>query len=165
MLEISLSPMDENLEGSLKIKKTPLWRSIFTAVTVILWLLCLRVAIPNTTTVLGAIFTGIGLLAAIALLVFYLLANKVSGLHFGGSYQIITDKRNAYTYTLREGAIHKESSFGNKKWLLSSVVKSYCENSYGLIILRSQVIYLPYGGASKSSVVDFVNEVSAKCRT
>ncbi len=163
MLEITLGPMDQNFEGSLKLKKTPVWRSIFIVITIALWLLCLVVAIPNTSSTLEAVVTGLGLLVAIALLVFYFLSNRVSGLHFAGSYQIITDQQDTFTYSLHEGAIHKESSLGTKSWPLSSVVKAYSEYGYGLIILRSQVIYLPFSGASKNSVVSFINEVSAKC--
>lgn len=160
MLTIELDALDKNREGAIKLRKAPVCRTVFIAGVLILWFFSLIIVIPAATSVLSAVLTSIGVLVAIALLVWYIFFNRVSSFHSPSVSKMVSSRKTEYAYKIENGSIVQSSNLGEKTWGLSQVVSSSIELGYGLIVFNTEVCYLPFHGASKSEVSAFIKKLS-----
>lgn len=159
MLEIELDPLEKNKEGSLKLRKAPAWRYGFLITVALLWSASLTVIFKNTHSFFLGGLTAIGVLAAIVLVMGYLFSNRVSGFHSAGLSQIALSRGTTYQYSIKGGRIQRHSEEGHKSWAPSQFVRSEIGHGYAIIIFKTAVCYLPFRGASRQQVVDFVRKV------
>ena len=159
MLEIELDPLEKNREGALKIRKSPIWRYGFLLTTLVLWSASLPVIVNQGGSPLVMVLTAAGVLFATALVVWYVFANRVSGFHSAGLSQIALSRGTQYAYQIRDGLIQRSSDEGCKRWKPEDFVGSEIEQGYAIIIFRASVCYLPFRGAGRQQVIEFVREV------
>jgi hypothetical protein len=164
MLEIELDPLEKNKEGSLRVRKAPAWRYGFLITTVLLWLASLPIILDSTASLFFASLTAMGVLAAISLIIWYVFSNKVSGFHSAGLSQIALSRGTKYQYSIEEGLIQKRSEEGCKSWAPSQFERSEVGHGYAIVIFRTAVCYLPFRGAGRQQVIDFVHEVEQLAR-
>lgn len=159
MLEIELGPLEKNKEGELKVRKAPAWRYAFWITVAALWAACLPPILAYAASSILAALVAIGVLAALALVVWYCFTNRVSGFHSAGLNQMVLGSTTTYQYRVQGGLIHRASAEGNKSWKPGQFVGSEVCKGYALIIFRAAVCYLPFRGADRQQVIDFVEEV------
>lgn len=164
MLEIELDPLEKNKEGSLKVRKSPAWRYGFLITTTLLWSASLPVILSSATSLLLGSLAAIGVLAAISLITWYVFSNRVSGFHSAGISQIALSCATKYQYSIAGDLIQRQSEEGCKSWASSQFVGSEVGHGYAVIIFKTAACYLPFRGASKQQVVDFVQEVEQLAR-
>lgn len=164
MLEIELDPLEKNEEGSLKVRKAPAWRYGFLITTFLLWSASLPLIISSATSPLLGGLTATGVLAAIGLVIWYVFTNRESGFHSAGLSQIVLSRGTKYQYSIEGGLIRKNSDEGSKSWKPSELVGSEIGHGYAIIIFKTAVCYLPFRGASRQQVVDFVQKVEQLAR-
>lgn len=164
MLEIELDPLEKNEEGSLKVRKAPAWRYGFLITTFLLWSASLPIIMNSATSPLLGGLTATGVLAAIGLVIWYVFTNRVSGFHSAGLSQIVLSRGTKYQYSIEDGLIRKNSDEGSKSWKPSELVGSEIGHGYAIIIFKTAVCYLPFRGASRQQVVDFVQKVEQLAR-
>lgn len=158
-LEIALEPLEKNREGALKVRKAPRWRAACAGTTMVLWLACLPLILGTASSTLAAVLTAAGVLLALALVVWYLMANRVSGLHSGGLQQIAISSETRYCYRLLESRLERTGDGSRRSWPAAHYVGHQSGHGYALLIFRSAVCYLPFRGAPRQDILNFVDAV------
>ena len=164
MLDIELDPLEKNREGALRLRKAPVWRYGFLSAVVLLWALCLPTIFEFATSPVIGGMTAVGVLIAIALVVWYFLSNRVSGLHAAGTIQIVRSSGTVYQYRVEGGRLHRTVSGSGQSWPLSGFQRSELGLGEATLIFNTTVCYLPFRGASRQEVMEFVREVEGSAK-
>lgn len=159
MLEIELDPLEKNREGTLKVRKAPAWRYGFVLTTAFIWMASLPVIVSNATSLFLGSLTAVGVLAAIGLVVWYVFSNRVSGFHSAGLSQIALSRGTKYRYRIEDGLLCRESEEGSKSWTPSDFVGTEVGHGYAVLVFKTAVCYLPFRGAGRQRILDFLKEV------
>lgn len=163
-LAIELDPLERNREGALRLRKAPAWRYGYLIVVVLLWAACLPVIVENATSPAIALATAVGVFFAIALVIWYFLSNRVSGLHAAGTIQIVRSSGTVLQYRVEGGRLHKTASGSGQSWSLGGFQRAELGLGEALLIFNTTVCYLPFRGASRQEVMEFVREVEGRAQ-
>lgn len=158
-LDIELDPLEKNREGALRLRKAPAWRYGYLSAVVALWALCLPTIFDYASSPAAGLVTAAGILVAIALVVWYFLSNRVSGLHAAGTIQIVRSSGTLYQYRVEGGRVHKTASGSGQSWSLEGFRRAELGLGEALLIFNTTVCYLPFRGASRQEVLEFIKEV------
>ena len=159
ILDIELDPLEKNREGALRLRKAPVWKYGYLIAVTALWGLCLPTVLEHASSPVFAMLTALGVLIAIALVVWYFLTNKVSGLHAAGLIQIVRGSGTRYQYRIEDGRIHKYSGESSTSWAPDEFLGAEVNLGEAILIFRTSVCYLPFRGAGRQQVLDFVKKV------
>lgn len=163
-LDIELDPLEKNREGALRLRKAPVWRYGFLSAVILLWALCLPTIFEFATSPVVGLMTAVGVLFAIALVVWYFLSNRVSGLHAAGTIQIVRSSGTVFEYRLEDGRLHKTVSGTGQSWPLSGFQRAELGLGEALLVFNTTVCFLPFRGASRQAVLEFVEAVEQSAK-
>lgn len=159
ILDVSLDPLDENRAGSLKVLKSPAWRNAWIAISLFLWACSLPILATTSRNAIYFLIIAALMLISIHFVVYYLMRTKVSSFHSVGLHELASGKNRTYTLQLSKTELRRTSESGTCSWVAKDIVGAELHLGYGLIVLRNDLVYIPFTGASSNESSKFLQKI------